>query len=412
MEDGTTAGRVATRPGEQTTWGHGLDVPLRDGYPSFSPEEIGRRHESVRRLLAAQNVDVLLLYGAGRFNSDLQFLTNWPGGREGYLVLPRDGEPELLVQLFNHVPMAQRLSLVPRTEWAGADSVQSVARAIRAAVGSGGSARVGLSGSLPFSQYQRLAAALEPAQIVDLNRAYRDLRLIRSEEELRFFRAAAELTDRAIERIARDLRPGIHEYDIATSVETACLEAGGYSGIHFIASTPMQGGETAVFVPHQYQSNRVLREGDAVITEISGGFWGYTGQAHRTFFLGEPTEEWAALHRASQEAYEAIEAVLRDGATLDQLLDAAEIIDRSGYTIYDDLLHGANQYPPIVKTRSTSHSNPASFVFRSGMVVTLQPQLTTPDRRIGMQYGETVLITPTGVERLHRFPRQMVVVGG
>ena len=117
------------------------------------------------------------------------------------------------------------------------------------------------------------------------------------------------------------------------------------------------------------------------------------------------------LHRAAEEAYTTIEAVLRDGATVDQVLDAAECIDRAGYTIFDDLLHGAHQYPPILKTRSTAHSNPAGdFVFRNGMVVTLQPQLTTLDRRIGLQFGETVVIRPEGVERLHRYPREMVII--
>jgi Xaa-Pro aminopeptidase len=165
------------------------------------------------------------------------------------------------------------------------------------------------------------------------------------------------------------------------------------------------------FVPRQYQSDRILESGDALITEISGAFWGYSGQIHRTFFLGEPTDAWARLHRAAEDAYTAIENVLRDGATIDQVLDAAEIIDRSGYTIFDDLLHGANQYPPITKTRSTAHSNPSGdFTLRDGMVVTLQPQLITHDRAIGLQYGETVVIRHEGVERLHRYPREMIVV--
>jgi len=33
-------------------------------------------------------------------------------------------------------------------------------------------------------------------------------------------------------------------------------------------------------------------------------------------------------------------------------------------------------------------------VFESGMVITIQPQLTTLDRRIGLQFGETVVIHP------------------
>ena len=93
------------------------------------------------------------------------------------------------------------------------------------------------------------------------------------------------------------------------------------------------------------------------------------------------------------------------------MLDAAEIIDRAGYTVFDDLLHGAHQYPPIARTRSTAHANPPEeFVFRDGMVITLQPQLTTLDRRIGLQFGETVVIRQAGVERLHRYPREMIVI--
>jgi hypothetical protein len=44
------------------------------------------------------------------------------------------------------------------------------------------------------------------------------------------------------------------------------------------------------------------------------------------------------------------------------------------------------------------------------MVVTIQPQPITPDRRIGLQFGETVRITQSGVERLHGYPRRMVVL--
>ena len=95
---------------------------------------------------------------------------------------------------------------------------------------------------------------------------------------------------------------------------------------------------------------------------------------------------------------------------VDQVLDAAEVIDQRGYRILDDLLHGANQYPPILQTRSTDRGYPREFTFRENMVVTIQPQPTTLDKRMGLQFGETVRITKTGTERLHHYPRKMVVI--
>jgi Xaa-Pro aminopeptidase len=384
-------------------------LPMRNGYPTYSQTEIARRHAALRQALREQDLGGLLLYGAGRFNSDIQYLSNWPGGREAYVVLPLDGEPVLLAQLFNHVPMAEQLSLIRDTRWAGPDSVSAVADVLKQSFDP--HARLALAGGLPFSQYLRFSEVLPETRLVDWNRQFRGLRLVRSAEEVAFFHVAAELTDRSIDRLARELRAGLRESELPALVEGAYLEAGGYAGIHFMTSTSMLEPHQLAFVPRQYQADRVLQSGDALITEISGAFWGYSGQIHRTFFLGKPTDEWASLHRAAEDAYTAIEAVLRDGATVDDVLNAAEIVDGSGYTIFDDLLHGANQYPPILKTRSTAHSNPrGDFTFLDGMVVTLQPQLTTPDRRIGLQFGETVVIRPSGVERLHRYPRRMIVV--
>lgn len=384
-------------------------IATRHGYPSFSEQEIARRHVALRQVMAQRDVALAVAYGAGRFDQDILYLTNWPGGREGYLLLPLEGEPRLLAQLFNHVPMAQRLSLIADTRWAGSNSAVTVAASVQEL----GLARerLGLIGSLPFQARDRLAALLPEAELIDLTPAYRELRLIRSEEEIEFFRVGAELSDRAMEALEQKLRPGLREYELAAIVEQPYLEAGGYTGIHFMCTTPME--DSAVFVPHQYQSDRVIEAGDVLITEISGTFWGYSGQIHRTYTIGRgPTPDWERLHAAAVEAYDAIEAVLRDGATVEQVIEAAEVIDRRGYTIFDDLLHGANQYQPILRTRTTDHGHPDGFIFRENMVVTIQPQLITHDHRIGLQFGETVRITRDGTERLHRYRRELIVVGG
>lgn len=381
-------------------------VPLRNGFPTFSEDEIARRHAALRKLQEREGLQCTVLYGSGRFNSDLTYLSNWPGGREGYVIVPLESEPALLVQLFNHVPVAEKLSLIPDTRWAGPDSMATLAGWLKER--KLGQAGIGLIGSLPFAHYERLKTLLPEARLVDATRQFRQQRVVYSEEEIGFFKVAAELSDRSIERLEHELRPGLKEYELPLLVETAYLELGGYAGIHFMASTSMR--EPNVFVPHQYQSDRVLQPGDAIISEISGAFWGYSGQIHRTFFLGQPTPEWVHLHDTGQMAFEAMEAVLKDGASVDQVLDAAEIIDQRGYRIFDDLLHGANQYPPILQTRSTDRGYPREFTFRENMVVTIQPQPATPDHRMGLQFGETVRLTRDGTERLHHYPRKMVIV--
>lgn len=379
------------------------EVLYRNGYPAFSPAEIERRHQALRERIAARSLDGLIVYGTGRFHSDMLYLSNWPGGREGLMILPVNAEPTLLVELYNHVPLARRLSLIADTHWGGTDLAETTAEILKTHAGA--HRAWGLVGAMPWTVYERLAARLGSIRLVPFP-DYLTLRLIRSDEELAWIRKAAAVTDRGVAALAAAMKPGMREWELAAVLEMEFLRAGGYSGIHFLASTAMADPEA--YVPHQYQSERRLGPGDIVIGEISGAFWGYSGQIHRSFILQDcMTAEYADLHAAAVAAYEAVESVLTDGATVGDVVERAEVIAHSGYVIVDDLLHGLNQSTPIVRTRQQDHgTNPIDFVFRENMVVTLQPHLVSPDRRRGLQFGETVRITRGRVERLHKIPRQ------
>jgi Xaa-Pro aminopeptidase len=46
--------------------------------------------------------------------------------------------------------------------------------------------------------------------------------------------------------------------------------------------------------------------------------------------------------------------------------------------------------------------------FRAGMTVVIQPNVVTQDHKVGVQTGEMVLVTGTGIERMHAVPRGFV----
>jgi Xaa-Pro aminopeptidase len=99
--------------------------------------------------------------------------------------------------------------------------------------------------------------------------------------------------------------------------------------------------------------------------------------------------------------------VLRAGATPAQVVEASGVIEEAGFTIIDDLLHGygGGYFPPILGTRSRPAGPIPEEPFEAGMTVVIQPNVVTRDGKAGVQTGEFVLITETGVERLHSFPR-------
>ncbi len=48
--------------------------------------------------------------------------------------------------------------------------------------------------------------------------------------------------------------------------------------------------------------------------------------------------------------------------------------------------------------------------FRAGQTVVIQPNVVTKDGMAGVQTGEMVLITETGIERFHAMPRGFAVI--
>ena len=381
----------------------------RTDYPTFSDQEIERRHKAVDNLMEQEDVDAALIYGSGRYASDIYWLSDWPSSREAYLLMQSGKEPVILMQLFNHFPMARVMSWIKDIRWAGANTTNSVVELIRERGLE--SKKIGLVGSITYQVYIKLREKYPDASFVDLGGKLRMMRTVKSAEEIERIRFASKLTDQSIQALAEGLKEGMREDEIPALIEPVYLKQGGYAGIHFMSSMPMREPDFAV--PSQFHSNRTLRKGDCLITEISGAYSGYSGQIHRTFSIGEgPIPEWQKMHDAAKEAFEILSRVIKDGATTTEAEEAAEIIHERGYSTYDDLVHGVNQYPPIFQTKSRKRHDSKEMRFRQNMVIVIQPNLMTYDEKMGLQFGETLVVKKNGCESLNAYPREWVTCNG
>ena len=381
----------------------------RADYPTFSDDEVERRHKAVYRLIEQEGVDAILFYGSGRYASDIYWLSDWPSSREAYLLMQTGNEAVILMQLFNHYPMARVMSWIKDVRWAGANTTNTVVDLMRERGLE--SKRIGLVGAISYQVYNKLRESYPGASFVDLGGKLRMMRAVRSAEEIERIRLASKLTDQSIQALAENLKVGLREDEIPAIIEPVYLKAGGYAGIHFMSSMPMRDPDFPV--PSQFHSRRKLQKGDALITEISGAYSGYSGQIHRTFSIGEgPTPGWQKMHDAAMEAFDVLSRVIKDGATTTEAEEAAEIIHQRGYSTYDDLVHGVNQYPPIFQTKTRKRHDSKAITFRENMVIVIQPNLMTYKENMGLQFGETLVVKKNGCESLNAYPREWVTCGG
>jgi len=386
-----------------------LSMRQRSDFPTFSDQEMAARHKTIQNLIEQEGLDALLLYGNGRFSSEVYWLTDWPCSREAYVLFQKDKDPVVLLQLYNHVPMARVLSVVRDVRWAGANTSNSLEELIRERGLE--HRKIGLVGSIPFQHYLKLRDRYPNASLIDLGAKFRLLRTIKSPAEIERLRFASQLTDQSMQAIGDGLKVGMREDEIPYLIEPVYLKTGGYAGIHFITSMPMRAPHFPV--PSQFQSKRKLQPGDCVITEISGAYWGYSGQIHRTYSIGEgPTPQWRELHDVAVDAFNVLAEVIKDGISTRKAEEAAELVHRRGYTIYDDLIHGASQYPPIFQTKTTARHEMKEMLFRENMVIVIQPNVITMDEKMGLQFGETLVVRKNGCESLNAFRREWITCQG
>ena len=370
-------------------------------YPRFSDAEMARRRAAVEALLAEADCDHLVFCGANRFGSSVQWLTQWPVTAEAVGVLTPGARDALFVQYVNHAPQARILADKAEVAWGGESSI---AAAIEVLTKRGAREnRVATLGPITADQHAALSAKF--GKLKSVNRDYVHLRQVKSGEELDWLRIGAHFSDLGMAALRDGLKAGLNERELGDLVERAYVAQGAINVIHYIGATSMNAPDLGV--PRQFPRMRRVQAGDAVVAEITAAFWDHPGQVLRSFALGEPSKLYRDLHAAADAAFDAIVSVLKAGATPAQVIEASGAIEEAGFTIIDDLLHGygGGYLPPILGCKSRPAGPIPTEPFRAGQTVVVQPNVVTRDGKAGVQTGEMMLITATGVERFHEMPR-------
>jgi Xaa-Pro aminopeptidase len=380
-----------------------LRAIMQQEYPRFSDAEYARRHARLGEVMARAGCDHLLIVTANRSGNAPQWVTGWPGTVEALVIFKPGEQVTMFMEWFNHFPLARRIARDVDVRWGEHRGMELAIAELKHR----GAKRVGLIGPLPVAKNRALEEAF---QVVALDGEYVKLRLIKSEEEIDWLRIGAALSDAGFAALLAGTKPGLTERELGDIVERAYVPHGGTTMIHYIGVTSM--ANPHIFVPPQHPSPRKVQAGDVVFCELSAFWWDYAGQVLRTFTVGaDPAPLYRDLHATAEAAFEAVTRVVRHGTTMQEIIDAAGVIEDRGYTVCDDLMHGfgGGYFPPILGTKSRAAGRLPDMTLEESMTVVVQPNVTTREEpgkmRAGVQVGELIRVTRTGFEPLHTTPR-------
>tara|TARA_Y100001001_G_scaffold37637_1_gene31610 strand:+ start:129 stop:1295 length:1167 start_codon:yes stop_codon:yes gene_type:complete len=253
--------------------------------------------------------------------------------------------------------------------------------------------------ALNAALFAELASALKPAKIFDATRLLGDLRIIKSETEMRYVREAAGYANLGLDAAREALRVGVTEIEVAAAVEGAMREAG---SDYWAIPTEISSG-TRTPGGHATPRHRVIESGDIVHFEFAGVSHRYHATAVHTMACGAPNSRAAELYEIARVSLAAGVSQCHAGAWVADIEEASlEPIRIAGLEAYANMRFGYGiglAYPPVwLETLQISRGFEDRLA--PGMVFVLHAYLQLDHENIGIIQGGTWALTTDGLEQL------------
>jgi Xaa-Pro dipeptidase len=394
-------------------------------YEQFSPAEYARRYAALRAKMREHKLDCVIAAGGPShwsFGGGMLWLTgHWEWHAvANYVVVPLEGEPTLVYSMGGtHAEAVRRETAVAikdlRHSRGGKFAEVMVERIRELGLEHG---RIGLlevdprfGDYLPVNQYEVLRSSLPDAELVFTKGLMHELLVVHSEEELDCIRVAGKLCGRAMEAMVERARPGVTEYQLRAAAAHAIMDGGGDIDFLIIGSTPM--ADPALIFGNPRPSWRKLEQGDIIIMELAAGYRGYSAQIGSPICVGEPTPQVRKFwDEVALPGFEKMVAEIGPGKPVDNMRLAGRFFREKGAQSRPIHVHGIDLITggPHVFTDHVG-AEPFAQVLKPGMVIMAEPNPITADGMLGMFFGHTFIVTPTGRECVTTFPWQLAIAG-
>lgn len=233
----------------------------------------------------------------------------------------------------------------------------------------------------------------------------RELRMVKTSEELERLAAAAQITEQAIVHTNARIAPGVRQAELARAFAVSVAEQGAAVRLANIATG------TATALGNVNRPGDVVADGDLIRYDVGVVHEGYVSDLSRCFSVGQPGEKAVRYHRALVAGQAAALEVLRAGArACDLFATAVEAVRAAGIPHYERInvghgigLAGDGYDAPLLAPQDET-------VIAAGTVLCME----TPYYELGfagLQVEDMVVVTEAGYEPLSHLERDLEVLG-
>lgn len=383
---------------------------------AISSQEFKDRVDRLRVLMKDKGLQACLVYGDEYRKENLRYLSNyWPLFERGAIIVPLVGEPVVIaapegermcreMTAFTDVrllPQFQCVTVPDEIEYPQAN--YSSLREIFAQLNAVNPLKaIGLSGinDMPAPLLKEIESSIKGVEWIDAGDLLFELRMTKTISEIACLKEAARIADEGYRAMIQNVKPGMTELELASYAYSECTKAGA-EFVPFIVMTSGERVKTIIGRP----TNKVIENGDMIMTAIAVQVEGYVATVGFPFVAGEMSPEQKKFIDLLVEAEDAALQKLKAGGKMKELVVAVKrYFAEQGVTPYDlyPPLHGCG----LAEAESPYPNENSTQLFEAGMTVNTDVSL------FGHPYGsnrveESLVVTETGYEPMSKLVRQL-----
>jgi Xaa-Pro aminopeptidase len=350
----------------------------------------------------AAGVDVLLV----SVGSDLPYLSGYvamPLERLTMLVVPRDGDATMVIPRLEAPRVVEQPGVFSLRPWNETDDPIAIVTGLI------GRPSVAAIGDTMWARFVVELLARWPTtgtRYVRGTEVMNALRMRKDAAEIAALQAAGAAADRVATQLQAGQIPliGRTEAQVSADISARLLDEG-HDVVNFAI---VAAGENAAS-PHHHPGDRVIREGELVLTDFGGTMNGYCSDITRCVYLGEPSAEVGEAYAVLREAQAAGVAAGVVGAACQDVDRASRsVIDSAGLGQYfiHRTGHGigmeAHEDPYMVEGNATP--------IEAGHAFSVEPGIYVPGKW-GMRLEDIVVATTGGPLAMNKVDHGLVSIG-
>ena len=387
----------------------------------ISTAELERRWAAVRAAMDEHGIDILVMQNNNEFlGGYVKWFTDMPA-RNAYphtVLFPKD-DPMTVIQMGpmggERTPPADN----PATRGVGTIRTNASFTAIhytknydaeQAAdvIKKRGDATIGLVGtggmSYAFCEYLKNGSGIT-AKFVDASALVDEIKAIKSDEERARIIRTAEMQDAVVAEIAKSIRPGMKDFEVAALAQYTGQMLGSEQGIFLGTSAPV--GQISGFAQRHNQA-RELKEGDHLSLLVeNNGAGGFYAEIARTFVLGKASDELVEGLQMVSEAQKHTLGLMKPGTRCDDIFRAHNEFMKARNLPPENRLYAHGQGYDMVERPLIRDDETMSI--EENMCMVVHPGYTTD--KIFAVICDNYLITADGAsECLHNTPKKIFEV--